>query len=127
MRSWPRLPYVPQDPAARDARCREVFDIQVQGLVKRLRFAGLRRVVIGVSGGLDSTHALLVCARAMDRLGRPRRDILAWTMPGFATSDRTLAQARELMRVVGCSVGEIDIRPACTQVLRDIEIGRAHV
>lgn len=119
-RQWPRLPYVPQDPAARDARCEEVFRIQVQGLVKRLRFAGLRRVVIGVSGGLDSTHALLVCARAMDRLGRPRRDILAVTMPGFATSERTLAQARELMRVVGCTASEIDIRPSCLQMLRDI-------
>ncbi len=119
-RRWERLPYVPADDAARDERCAEVFRIQVQGLVKRLRFAGLRKVVIGVSGGLDSTHALLVCAQAMDVLGRPRKDILAWTMPGFATSERTRQQALELMRAVGCSGGEIDIRPSCLQMLRDI-------
>jgi NAD+ synthase (glutamine-hydrolysing) len=76
--------------------------------------------VIGISGGLDSTHALLVCAKAMDRLGLPRTNILAYTMPGFATSDRTLNQARELMRVVGCTAHEIDIRPACEQMLKDL-------
>ncbi|MGZ5715309.1 MAG: NAD(+) synthase, partial [Caldimonas sp.] len=78
------------------------------------------KVVIGISGGLDSTHALLVCARAMDLLGRPRSNVLAWTMPGFATSERTLDQARRLMQAVGCTAGEIDIRPSCRQMLADI-------
>ncbi|MBU6283121.1 NAD(+) synthase [bacterium] len=119
-RRWDPLPYVPDDDHARDERCEEVFRIQVQGLVKRLRFAGLRKVVIGVSGGLDSTLALLVCARAMDVLGRPRRDILGFTMPGFATSERTRGQALELMACVGCTAAEIDVRPSCMQMLRDI-------
>jgi len=76
--------------------------------------------VLGISGGLDSTHALLVCAKAMDLLGLPRANVLAWTMPGFATSTRTLDQARRLMAAVGCSAGEIDIRPSCRQMLADI-------
>ncbi|HZR79665.1 MAG TPA: NAD(+) synthase [Candidatus Binatia bacterium] len=119
-RRWDRFPYVPSDPAARDERSAEVFHIQVQGLEQRLRFTGLEKLVIGVSGGLDSTHALLVCAQVVDRLGLPRRNILAYTMPGFATGERTLAQARELMAAVGCSAHELDIRPSCLQMLRDI-------
>ncbi|MGC2494757.1 NAD(+) synthase [Candidatus Binatus sp.] len=119
-RRYERFPYVPSDPSTRDERCAEVFDIQVQGLTTRLRSTGLERVVIGVSGGIDSTHALLVCARAMDRLGSPRKKILAVTMPGFATSARTLEQARRLMKSLGCSTDEIDIRPSCMQMLKDI-------
>jgi NAD+ synthase (glutamine-hydrolysing) len=119
-RRYERFPYVPFDPARRSERCAEVYRIQVQGLVKRLRATGIQRVVIGVSGGLDSTQALLVCAQAMDTLGYPRRHILGYTMPGFATSARTLAQAHELMRVVGCAAHELDIRPSCRQMLRDI-------
>lgn len=119
-RSYERFPYVPSDPAGRDNRCAEVYEIQVQGLANRLRYAGIERVVIGVSGGLDSTHALLVCAQAMDRLHLPRRNILAYTMPGFATSARTLAQARALMTALGCIAGEIDIRPSAQQMLSDI-------
>jgi NAD+ synthase (glutamine-hydrolysing) len=115
-----RFPYVPQDLAQRDVRCTEVYNIQVQALVQRLSQSGMQKVVIGVSGGLDSTHALLVCAKAMDRLGLPRSNILAYTMPGFATSDRTLRQARELMEVVGCAAHEIDIRPSCEQMLKDL-------
>ncbi len=115
-----RFPYVPADATRRNERCEEVFNIQVQALTQRLQAIGNARAVIGVSGGLDSTHALLVCARAMDALGRPRSDILAYTMPGFATSDRTLAQAHALMRAVGCSSAEIDIRPSCRQMLADI-------
>ncbi|MDB5918238.1 MAG: nadE [Massilia sp.] len=115
-----RFPYVPSDPARRDERCTEVYNIQVQALVQRLASSGMKRVVIGVSGGLDSTHALLVCARAMDKLALPRTNILAYTMPGFATSERTIAQARELMEVIGCSAAEIDIRPSCIQMLADI-------
>ncbi len=119
-RRMERFPYVPADTARRDERCSEVYNIQVQALVQRMSAAGIGKVVIGVSGGLDSTHALLVCAKAMDRLGRPRTDILAYTMPGFATSKRTLDQARRLMAAVGCSASEIDIRPSCEQMLRDI-------
>ena len=115
-----RFPYVPSDPARRDERCLEVVNIQVQALVQRLRSSGIEKVVIGVSGGLDSTHALLVCARAMDKLGLSRANILAYTMPGFATSERTIAQARKLMDVVGCTAAEIDIRPSCLQMLADI-------
>jgi NAD+ synthase (glutamine-hydrolysing) len=116
-----RFPYVPADVRRRDERCEEVYNIQVQGLVQRLSASGISKVAIGVSGGLDSTHALLVCARAMDRLGLPRTNILGITMPGFATSDRTLLQARQLMTVVGCSASEIDIRPSCMQMLHDLE------
>jgi NAD+ synthase (glutamine-hydrolysing) len=119
-RTYERFPYVPSDPARRDERCSEVYEIQVQGLANRLRYAGLGRAVIGISGGIDSTHALLVCAQAMDRLGLPRENILAYTMPGFATSERTLAQARTLMAALGCAAHEIDIRPAAMQMLRDI-------
>ncbi|MGZ5206788.1 MAG: NAD(+) synthase, partial [Caldimonas sp.] len=115
-----RFPYVPADPKRRDERCAEVYSIQVQALVQRLSASGIDKVVIGISGGLDSTHALLVCARAMDLLGRPRSNVLAWTMPGFATSERTLDQARRLMQAVGCTAGEIDIRPSCRQMLADI-------
>jgi NAD+ synthase (glutamine-hydrolysing) len=115
-----RFPYVPADPKRRDERCNEVYNIQVQALVQRLSQAGIKKVVIGVSGGLDSTHALLVCAKAMDRLGLPRANILAYTMPGFATSERTLKQARELMGLVGCTASEIDIRPSCMQMLEDL-------
>lgn len=115
-----RFPYVPADPARRHERCREVYDIQVQALTQRLRASGIRKLVIGVSGGLDSTHALLVCAKAMDRLGLPRRDILGVTMPGFATSERTLDQALRLLAAVGCEARSIDIRPSCAQMLKDI-------
>ncbi len=119
-RSYERFPYVPADPATRDQRCGEVYEIQVQGLVKRLRSIKAKRAVIGVSGGLDSTQALLVCARAMDVMGLPRKNVLAYTMPGFATSQRTLKQAHRLMKALGVTGEEIDIRPACMQLLKDI-------
>ncbi len=115
-----RFPYVPADRALRDERCTEVYNIQVQALIQRLSSSGIQKVVIGVSGGLDSTHALLVCAAAMDRLNLPRTNILAYTMPGFATSERTLQQAHALMEVVGCRAQEIDIRPSCLQMLKDL-------
>ena len=114
------LPYVPGDPATRDARCEEVYRIQVNGLVTRLRATQGKKLVIGVSGGLDSTQALLVCARAVDQLGLPRANILAYTMPGFATSSRTRNQAWQLMRAIGATAEEIDIRPSCMQMLKDI-------
>lgn len=116
-----RFPYVPADPARRDERCREVFNIQVQALLQRIASSGVKKLVIGVSGGLDSTHALLVCAKAMDQLGMPRSSILGYTMPGFATSDRTLDQALRLMKAIGCSAETIDIRPSCLQMLRDLK------
>ncbi len=119
-RTVERFPYVPADASRRDERCSEVYNIQVQALVQRLSASGISKVVIGVSGGLDSTHALLVCAKAMDRLGLPRTNIIGVTMPGFATSDRTLLQARQLMDVVRCTAMEIDIRPSCLQMLKDI-------
>ena len=115
-----RFPFVPADPALRDERCTEVYNIQVQALVQRLASSGIKKVVIGVSGGLDSTHALLVCAKAMDRLSLPRTNILGYTMPGFATSERTLTQALGLMEAVGCSAQTIDIRPSCIQMLKDL-------
>jgi NAD+ synthase (glutamine-hydrolysing) len=115
-----RFPYVPADARRRDERCNEVYNIQVQALAQRLTSSGVKKLVIGVSGGLDSTHALLVCARVMDKLKLPRTNILAYTMPGFATSERTLTQAHALMKLVGCSAQEIDIRPSCVQMLKDL-------
>jgi NAD+ synthase (glutamine-hydrolysing) len=115
-----RLPYVPADPMRRNERCEEVYSIQVRGLETRLEATGIDKVVIGVSGGLDSTHALIVCARAFDRLGLPRENVLAYTMPGFATSEKTLGNARRLMQALGVSADEIDIKPSATQMLRDL-------
>jgi NAD+ synthase (glutamine-hydrolysing) len=115
-----RFPYVPADPARRNERCEEVYSIQVQGLETRLRATGIERIVIGVSGGLDSTHALIVAARAMDRLELPRSQVLGYTMPGFATSRHTLANALALMEALGVTANELDIRPAATQMLRDL-------
>ncbi|HSV18964.1 MAG TPA: NAD(+) synthase [Casimicrobiaceae bacterium] len=119
-RAYERFPYVPANPATREARCREIFDIQVQGLVTRMRFTGSRKAVIGVSGGLDSTHALLVCIKAMELMGRPRTDILGVTMPGFATSERSQSQAERLLAALGCEAMTIDIRPSCMQMLKDL-------
>lgn len=119
-RRYERFPFVPSDPARRDERCREVYEIQVQALVKRFKSTGADKMVIGISGGLDSTQALIVCARAMDVMGLSRFHILAYTMPGFATSQRTLEQARRLIRTVGCTYREIDIKPSCHQMLKDI-------
>src|SRR5260370_9182369 len=100
--------------------CYEAQNIQVQGLARRLDATGLKELVIGVSGGLDSTQALSVWARAMDRRMLPRTNILAFTLPGFATSDKTKANAWRLMQAVGVSGAEIDIRPAARQMLDDI-------
>jgi NAD+ synthase (glutamine-hydrolysing) len=115
-----RFPYVPSDPRDRDARCFEAYNIQVHGLMKRLASTGIEKVVIGVSGGLDSTQALIVAARTMDRLGLPRTNILGYSLPGFATSERTRANAHRLMVALEVTAGEIDIRPAAMQMLRDI-------
>jgi NAD+ synthase (glutamine-hydrolysing) len=119
-RSISRFPYVPGDRRRRDERCREVYEIQVQGLAQRLRSTKLRRAVIGVSGGLDSAHALLVAAQAFDRLGLPRAQILGYSLPGFATGERTREIALRLMQSLGVSAAEIDIRPAARRMLEDI-------
>ena len=116
-----RFPYVPSDPSTRNERCRETYNIQVQGLAKRLEATGLKRAVIGVSGGLDSAQALLVMTRAFDRLSLPRGNVLAVTMPGFATSAQTRQAAWDLMRTLGVTASEIDIRPSAQQMLKDID------
>ncbi len=115
-----RFPYIPTDPAKRDQRCFEAYNIQVQGLSQRLRASKCKKLVIGVSGGLDSTHALLGAARTMDILKLPRTNVLAYTMPGFATSEKTYANAKKLMRALGVEANEIDIRPSCLQMFKDI-------
>ncbi|WP_375421855.1 NAD(+) synthase, partial [uncultured Sphingomonas sp.] len=115
-----RFPFVPNDPAKRDADCYEAFNIQVVALAKRLAATGVPRLVIGVSGGLDSTHALIVAAKAMDRLERPRSDILAFTMPGFATGEGSKGNAWALMNALGVTAEEIDIRPAARRMLEDM-------
>ncbi len=115
-----RFPYVPADRRSRSERCEEVYRIQVAGLQTRLEATGIRKLVVGISGGLDSTHALIVAARALDRLGLPRTNVLAYTMPGFGTSERTLQSARELMDALGVSANELDIRPASQSMLEAI-------
>jgi NAD+ synthase (glutamine-hydrolysing) len=115
-----RFPYVPDDPLKLDRDCYEAFNIQIQGLVRRMQATGSQRIVIGISGGLDSTHALLVAAKAFDVLGLPRANILGFTMPGFATSERTKSNAWKLMEAAGITGEEIDIKPAATQMLRDM-------
>ena len=111
---------MPDDPARLDRDCYEAFNIQVQGLVKRLQVTNGERIVIGVSGGLDSTHALIVAAKAFDALGLPRKNILGFTMPGFATSEGTKSNAWALMNALGVTAEEIDIKPAAMQMLKDI-------
>ena len=115
-----RYPFVPDDASRLDEDCFEAFNIQVTGLVKRLEATGIKRVCIGVSGGLDSAHALIVAARAFDLLGRPRSDILGFTMPGFATSERTKGNALALMCHLGISAEEIDIRSLAMEMLRSL-------
>jgi NAD+ synthase (glutamine-hydrolysing) len=121
-----RFPFVPDDESRLAQDCYEAYNIQVSGLEQRLRAIGggdpdrMPKVVIGVSGGLDSTHALIVAAEAMDRLGRPRSDILGFTLPGFATSDVTKKNAVHLMESLGITWEELDIRPAATQMLKDL-------
>jgi NAD+ synthase (glutamine-hydrolysing) len=120
MRPVERFPYVPSDPRLCDQHCYEVYNIQVHALAKRLNTADIDKAVIGVSGGLDSTQALIVTAKAMDLLGKPRANILGYTMPGFATSQITLQNARKLMTALGITAQEIDIRPSAMQMIRDI-------
>ena len=116
-RAVDRFPFVPDDPARLAQDCYEAYNIQVAALVQRLRAIGEPRIVIGVSGGLDSTHALIVAARAVDRLGLGREHIHAITMPGFATSAGTKSNALALARALGCHVEELDIRPLAERML----------
>ncbi|MGF1614001.1 MAG: NAD(+) synthase [Gammaproteobacteria bacterium] len=116
-----RFPYVPSDARLLDEHCYEAYNIQVDGLMQRLKATGLRKVVIGISGGLDSTQGLIVCAKTFDRLGMPRENILGYTLPGFATSEDTRQNSWRLMRAFGISAREIDIRPSCEQMLADLQ------
>ena len=120
VRSIDPHPFVPTEAATLDERCREIASIQAAGLAQRLEHTEVPRVVLGLSGGLDSTLALLVCLRAFDLLSRPRGGILAVTLPGFGTTARTLENARRLAAATGAELLEIDIRPACEQHIRDI-------
>ncbi|HEY0052551.1 MAG TPA: NAD(+) synthase [Caulobacteraceae bacterium] len=115
-----RFPFVPDDPARLDQDCYEAFNIQVQGLMRRMQATNGKRIVLGVSGGLDSTHALLVACRAFDRLEIPRSGILGFTLPGLATGEKTKANAWALMKALGITGAEIDIAPAARQMLADI-------
>ena len=114
------LPLCSVDPASLDERCREVYDIQVQGLARRMEGSGINKLVIGVSGGLDSTQALMVAARAVDTLELPRANVLGFTLPGFATSERTRTSALRLMSALGVNAREVDIRPSAMQMFRDL-------
>ena len=116
-RRYERFPYVPSDPTRRDERVRKFTRSRCKGSPAACARPGLRRVVIGISGGIDSTQALLVCAQAMDRLKYPRRNVLAYTMPGFATSARTLEQARAY-GAIDCEAHELDIRPSACRCSR---------
>lgn len=120
IRPLARFPFVPGRPEKLDEDCFEAFNIQVDGLMRRMESTRARSLVIGISGGLDSTHALLVCAKACERLGMPRSVIRGYTMPGFGTSDETKDNAWKLMRALGISAEEIDIRPAADRMLADI-------
>ena len=119
-RELDRFPFVPDDPERLALDCYEAYNIQVSGLEQRLNAIGHPKVVIGLSGGLDSTHALIVAAKAMDRLGRPRSDIHGVTMPGFATSKGTKDNATRLAQALGVTFEEIDIRPAASRMLEDL-------
>jgi NAD+ synthase (glutamine-hydrolysing) len=120
LRPVPRLPFVPPGDAERTARCREIFAIQTTGLMTRLRHTGSRQVVIGISGGLDSTLALLVTVKAFDHLGWPRSGIHALTMPGFGTTSRTRGNAETLAGELGVTLRVIPIAAAVSQHFRDI-------
>jgi NAD+ synthase (glutamine-hydrolysing) len=115
-----RFPFVPADASRLQQDCYEGYNIQVAGLEQRLRALNYPKVVIGISGGLDSTHALIVAARAMDREDRPRSDILAFTLPGFATGEHTKRNAVELCRALGVTFAEIDITETAALMLKEM-------
>ncbi|UDF03414.1 NAD(+) synthase [Asticcacaulis sp. AND118] len=119
-RTVDRFPYVPNDRERLDEDCYEAFNIQVHGLMQRIKSTKSESVVIGVSGGLDSTHALIVACKAFDRLGLPRTQVRGYTMPGFGTTSGSKSDAHKLMRALGVTAEEIDIRPAAKRMLMDI-------
>jgi NAD+ synthase (glutamine-hydrolysing) len=121
LRTVERFPFVPADPARLAQDCYEAYNIQVDGLAQRLRAISTDKVVIGVSGGLDSTQALIVAARAMDLLSLPRTNILGFTMPGFATGNVTKSNAWALMRALGITAAELDIRDTARQMLKGLD------
>lgn len=121
-RIFPRHPFVPSATSDRAENCKEVFSIQTNGLAQRLRASHAKKAVIGISGGLDSTLALLVAAKTMDLLNRPRTDVVGITMPGFGTTSRTHDNAVGLMKSLGVSIEEIDITASCKQHLTDLGV-----
>jgi NAD+ synthase (glutamine-hydrolysing) len=121
LRHIERFPFVPSDPQRLEQDCYEAYNIQVSGLEQRLRALEYPKVVLGLSGGLDSTHALIVAARAMDREERPRSDILAFTMPGFATGDRTKGNALRLAEALGVTFAELDIKSTAEMMLKNMD------
>jgi NAD+ synthase (glutamine-hydrolysing) len=125
-RKLDRYPFVPDDPERLALDCYEAYHIQVAGLIQRFEAIGTPKAVVGVSGGLDSTHALIVACRAMDALGRPRSDVLAFTMPGFATGETSRSLATRLSSALGVTFEEIDIKPAAEQMLKDLDHPAAH-
>ncbi|MFZ1571614.1 MAG: NAD(+) synthase, partial [Candidatus Kapaibacterium sp.] len=120
IRKIERFPFVLENHLKRDANCYEAYNIQIHGLIKRLLSSKINHIVIGISGGLDSTQALIVAVKAMDILGLPRKNILAYTMPGFATLEKTKDNSWKLMNALGVSSEEIDIKPSCLLMLKDI-------
>ncbi|WP_460358038.1 NAD(+) synthase [Mycobacterium sp. ZZG] len=121
LRHIERFPFVPSDPQRLEQDCYEAYSIQVSGLEQRLRALNYPKIVLGLSGGLDSTHALIVAARAMDREQRPRSDILAYTMPGFATGDRTKGNALRLAEALGVTFAELDIKATAELMLKNMD------
>ena len=121
LREVERFPFVPADPSRLEQDCYEAYNIQVSGLEQRLRALNYPKVVLGLSGGLDSTHALIVAARAMDREERPRSDILAFTLPGFATGERTKGNATRLAEALGITFETIDIRSTAELMLTEMD------
>jgi NAD+ synthase (glutamine-hydrolysing) len=121
LRTVDRYPFVPADPDRLNLDCYEAYNIQVAGLQQRLRAIGDPKIVIGVSGGLDSTHALIVAAQAMDRAGRPRSDVLGFTLPGFATSSGTKTNAHRLMDALGITAEELDITETARLMLKNLD------
>lgn len=124
-RVFPRTPFVPSDTEDRAANCAEIFNIQTNGLAQRMMASHATKAVIGVSGGLDSTLALLVAAKTMDLMGRPRTDVIGITMPGFGTTSRTHNNALGLMQAIGVTIQEIDITASCKQHLADIGVSES--
>jgi NAD+ synthase (glutamine-hydrolysing) len=121
LRDVERFPFVPADPSRLEQDCYEAYNIQVAGLEQRLRALNYPKVVLGLSGGLDSTHAVIVAARAMDREGRPRSDILAFTLPGFATGDRTKGNAIRLAEALGVTFETLDIKATAELMLKEMD------